>query len=248
MKVSSLRKTKSNVEIAFSSPLSVGNDSTHCPEFTTLEWYEAWVGMKETMGRLETMLSRMFIENCSLTESHHGMNWFPPYGMIEVVPFLEDTLKIAFDMSDPEKLRAQLGGKEEDKDVPLGDLWERAIKKHIYPVCKDPTFVAYHPDCMAPLAKHTGHVALKFELICGGGLELADGWVEQNDPAKQRTAFFTQTPNKQLTVGEEQFIRVLEDGLPPTGGCGVGIDRLVMLLTGKKHLREVQAFPQDIEE
>ena len=125
-------------------------------------------------------------------------------------------------------------------------LWSHLVE----PELKSPTFVCHHPVCMSPLARpqlQRPHLAERFELFVGG-MELINAYSELNDPAAQRRAF--ERGQEAMPPGgriknplEEDFVAALESGLPPTAGWGLGIDRLVMLLTGAKSIRDVILFP-----
>lgn len=132
----------------------------------------------------------------------------------------------------------------------LSQLYDKLIGHFIEPLCEKPTFITGHPVCMSPLAKPRSNkpfIADRFELFyCGK--ELANGFSELNDPELQQDAFVQQAIDLQAGDVEaqppdEEFVNVLQAGLPPTAGCGIGIDRLVMFLCGEKHIRDILAFP-----
>lgn len=124
------------------------------------------------------------------------------------------------------------------------------VAHYIEPLCVNPTFVYNHPTCMSPLAKaHRTQpgVTERFELFVAGK-ELCNAYTELNDPFDQRARFAAQQQDQQRGDREahskdDDFCTALEYGLPPTGGFGLGVDRLVMLLTGNVHIREVILFP-----
>jgi lysyl-tRNA synthetase class 2 len=135
-------------------------------------------------------------------------------------------------------------------EMSLARIYDKLISKLLEPRYIHPTFLVGHPMTLSPLAKSRPEnhlVADRFELFIGGS-ELANGFSEQNDPDIQMSAFIEQSKAKAQGDAEaqcldEDFVQVLEAGLPPTGGCGIGIDRLVMYLTGKKHIRDVLSYP-----
>ena len=194
------------------------------------------------------------------------------FGRIEVIPFLEKKFGTKFPQLKDEEAVVFLTDLCVKNEIPveqlsgniethIGDLVDSLIEKFIEPLCISPTFICGQPIASSPLAKKhpsmDNLVADRFELFVNG-TELCNAYTELNDPDEQRTRFAAQrglqleiqnesgvqVQNKSLDASEIEYCHALELGLPPTAGWGMGIDRLVMLLTGESNIREVVTFPK----
>jgi lysyl-tRNA synthetase class 2 len=221
-----------------------GIDSTHNPEFTSCEFYLAYANSEDMIDLLKAWLQS------SLPEIFAA-----PFERIDIVPFLESKLGISLPLSPSLEGSRFLTQVLRSFDMRASKLtmaqqYDKLIGHFIEPFTEKPTLLMGHPICMSPLAKSRPSnplIADRFELFYKGS-ELANGFAELNDPELQRRAFLQQVKDKQDGDSEahppdEDYVQVLEAGLPPTGGCGIGIDRLVMLATGLDHIRDVLAFP-----
>lgn len=205
-----------------------GVDPTHLPEFTALEAYMAYEGLEQMMSLTEDLLAEICIKN--------EVGWNPPFPRIEMIPFLERVTE--------SKLKDLLNQPKDSSDSQQKEKrLDELIERHLLPLTlKRPIFFCGYPSWMSPFAKQTedGLTADRFELHAGG-LELANAYVEQDDPQAQRTALLSN--NSTLSPSEEHFIEVLKAGMPPTTGLGIGIDRLVMLMLGLKNICDSVFFP-----
>jgi lysyl-tRNA synthetase, class II len=227
-----------------------GLSPKHNPEFTMLEWYEAYSDYEDVAVRCERLIAHV-----AQAVGYEGELDFSP-------PFKRETVQSAIlnrtgvDIlanRDLESLTRAM--KAEGLDVPEGSTWAKLvdlelISKHVEPKLRLPTFLMDYPVELSPFAKrHRGQEGLveRFEAFANG-IEFANAFSELNDPDDQRARFEAQ--RKEAAAGDdetqpfdESFVRALEHGMPPTGGIGIGIDRLVMLLTGRSSIREVVLFP-----
>lgn len=227
-----------------------GTDADHNPEFTSLEFYQAYSNCEEMMRITEEMLGK-------IGERLESRVFEGPFQRVEITEALEERLGTALPVEEPEEDQqrilieaARRKGYTCPEGLGLARTLDKLIGRYLEPFCTRPTFLVGHPMALSPLAKERGdspHLADRFELFVNGR-ELANGFSEQNDPTRQLEAFRRQAIAKAAGDPEAQpldkdFVEVLKAGLPPTGGCGIGIDRLVMMLAGAKHIRDVLAFP-----
>jgi lysyl-tRNA synthetase class 2 len=234
-----------------------GMDRTHNPEFTMLEFYQAYADYEQIMAEIEAMISGV-IRDCTgglvLERGGTALDFTPPYRRL---PFIEGIRAAAGvdvrDTPEPElrRLLMRKGLTAEEAERCTGaKLLDEMFKAYVEPSLVQPTFVVDHPKALSPLAKaHRRDETLveRFELIVQG-TEVANGFSELNDPDDQRARFEDQMRQRQAGNDEAQqfdadYIRALEYGMPPAGGVGVGIDRLVMLVTGQPSIRDVILFP-----
>ncbi|MCX7731219.1 MAG: lysine--tRNA ligase, partial [Candidatus Caldatribacterium sp.] len=227
----------------------------HNPEFTMLELYEAY-GNYETMMRLceELIASVVFKLFGTYTVTYQGMtiDFTPPWKRIVLpevlyektgVDVLEDPLDVI-----REKVRAL--GMAFDENWDRGKFVNELLERFVQPELVHPTFVLDYPVEISPLAKakeDDPRLAERFELFIGRE-EIGNAYSELNDPFEQRKRFEEQARKKakgdlEAHSIDEDYIEALEYGMPPTGGLGIGIDRLVMLLTNVSSIREVILFP-----
>jgi lysyl-tRNA synthetase, class II len=221
-----------------------GVDTTHNPEFTMLEWYEAYADYLDVADRFERLIA--------VVAAVIGR---------ELAPFRRETLVDALrtrtgldltELSDRDALAAAMRAR--GFAVPEQDSWpqlvDELVSKHVEPSLAEPTLLLDYPVELSPFAKRhrsiPGYVE-RFEAYVGG-IEIANAFTELNDPDEQRRRFEAQrrlasAGDDEAQPYDEAFLQALEHGMPPTGGVGIGIDRLLMALTGTRSIREVVLFP-----
>jgi lysyl-tRNA synthetase, class II len=233
-----------------------GIDTMHNPEFTMLESYEAYADYKDVMAMTEQMVSFIAQEACGAAEIKYGdntINLTPPWRRVTLRDIIKELSGIDFVVyPTADGLREKMRSSKIEADPQKN--WAKLVDellKSVRPKLIQPTFVYDYPVSMSPLAKNKPgeeRVTERFQ-IYAGGLELGNAYSELNDPILQRQRFIEQMQERHGDDAEkwsidEEFLTALEYGMPPTGGLGVGIDRLVMLLTNQQSIREVILFPQ----
>jgi lysyl-tRNA synthetase, class II len=233
-----------------------GISTRHNPEFTMLEFYQAYADYRDLIEMTEQMISTVAQEvlgTMSITYEGHAINLAPPWkkmtfreSLIEAgVP--DDMLSDAGKAGEhAKKLGASLKGGE-----PLGKIWNEIFEALVEPNLIQPTFITDYPTDISPLSKKREddpNFVERFELFVVGR-EMANAFSELNDPVDQKERFLKQVTEREAGDEEahqmdEDFIRALEYGMPPAAGEGIGIDRLVMLLSGSPSIRDVILFPQ----
>jgi lysyl-tRNA synthetase class 2 len=234
-----------------------GIDTKHNPEFTELETYEAYADYNDVMEMVEEMVSEVSQQALGTTEvrfGDHSINFKPPWQRIS----LRDAVKeyggidfVKYPTADGLREKMRSMNVEADLKKNWAKLVDELLKTFVEPKLIQPTFVSDYPVSMSPLAKNKPgeeRVVERFQPFAGG-LQLGNAYTELNDPIEQRERFTEQLKERQAEDEErwtidEDFLLALEYGMPPTGGLGVGIDRLVMLLTNQPSIREVILFPQ----
>ena len=246
-----------------------GIDLTHNPEFTTCEFYMAYADMYDLMEITEKMISGMvkYITGGYKVKYHPQgpegqemeIDFTPPFRRIEMIPALETKLNVKF--PEANVLGSAIGVKflsdlAEKHGVECGAprtaarLLDKLVGEFIEPECVSPAFITSHPQFMSPLAKYHRSISglcERFELFVATK-EICNAYTELNDPFDQRDRFAQQAADKdagddEAQLIDENFCQALEYGLPPTGGWGMGIDRLCMFLTDAANIKEVIAFP-----
>jgi lysyl-tRNA synthetase class 2 len=233
-----------------------GMDRTHNPEFTMLEVYVALKDYLWMMGLVEEMISHVAqVVNGSLTVHHgsHVIDFTPPWKRMTMFGAIREYTGMDISRMDEAGLRAtarSLQVEVQPTDGP-GTIIDEIFSEKVEPHLIQPTFIMDYPLSMSPLAKrHRTEEGLveRFEAICNGH-ELCNAFSELNDPLDQRARFEEQMRNRargeeEVQPLDEDFLRALEYGMPPTAGLGIGIDRLTMLMTGQDSIRDVVFFPQ----
>jgi lysyl-tRNA synthetase class 2 len=230
-----------------------GISHKHNPEFTMLEWYEACSDYVATAQRVETMVAEVAERVLGTTRVERGdvtIDFAPPWKRISFRDAIREAGGIDIAEHPTREALATAIGTEPAADEGWGKLVDGLLSKHVEPGLIQPTFVIDYPVELSPFAKsHRSEEGLveRFEAFAGG-MEIANGFTELNDPDEQRRRFDQQAAelergDEEAQPYDEDFIGALEQGMPPTGGVGIGIDRLVMLLTGAKSVREVVLFP-----
>jgi len=226
-----------------------GVDSTHNPEFTMLEWYEAYADYDDIASRCE----RLVAYAASDAGYHGDIDLTPPWRRERLVDAIRDRTGIdVMECRDRDSLAGAMSAR--GLAVPPDDTWpqlvDELLSKHVEPTLIEPTFLMDYPVELSPFAKRHRSVeglVERFEAYIGG-LEIANAFTELNDPDEQRRRFEEQRAlagagDEETQPYDESFLEALEQGMPPTGGIGIGIDRLVMILTGQRSIREVVLFP-----
>jgi lysyl-tRNA synthetase class 2 len=233
-----------------------GMDATHNPEFTLLETYEAYADYNDVMNMVEALYNRLAEKiNGSTTVDYegHAISLAAPFKRARMCDLVKEATGVDFDvMTDPAQALAaakELGVDAEDKHT-VGEIMAEVFDAKVEDTLIQPTFVTMHPVEISPLAKKDPadpRYTQRFELYINGA-ECANAFSELNDPIDQKQRFEAQVEKK--AEGDDEahpydadFINALEVGLPPTGGLGIGIDRLVMLFTGQHSIRDVILFP-----
>jgi lysyl-tRNA synthetase class 2 len=221
----------------------------HNPEFTVLEWYEAYADYDDVMRRVEELLPRV----AEAADYRGDIDFTPPYRRVTLRDAIHDATGIdVLALRDRDALAGAIAA---GSDMPTEGLtWPELVddlfSKLVEPTLVAPTFVIDYPKEISPLAKdHRSEPGLveRFEAFAGG-MEIANAFSELNDPDEQRARFeaqrrFAAEGHDEAMPLDEAYLQALEHGLAPAGGIGIGIDRLVMLLTGRRTIREVVLFP-----
>jgi lysyl-tRNA synthetase class 2 len=227
----------------------------HNPEFTMLEWYQAFSDYEDQMDLVERMVLYVLDEvlgSRTLRVGEHEIPVEAPFRRVALMEALSEALgEDAVEMRD-EELRARAEAMElPDLDgAGRGKLIDKLFGALVEPDLIQPTFVIDHPKELSPLAKRNrrdGRLTERFELYIGGA-EIFNAFSELNDPIDQRERFEAQVAlraggDEEAQPIDEDYIRALEYGMPPTGGVGMGVDRFVMMLTGQSSIRDVILFP-----
>lgn len=245
-------------------------DLTHNPEFTTLEAYIAYLDYEDLMKMIEELLSGLvhsifgtyrikYHPNGRENEQVMEIDFTPPFRRVDMMEELErimDTkLPSALELDKPESIEAlsRLCEKNQVECPPprtSARLLDKLVGQFIEETCLNPTFITNHPVIMSPLAKyHRSKPGLTERFECFvAKKEIVNCYTELNDPLEQRKRFEQQAAQKaagddEAQLVDETFCTALEYGLPPTGGIGIGIDRLTMFLTDNNNIKEVLLFP-----
>ena len=224
----------------------------HAPEFTMLEWYEAYADYHDTMNRTEELVERAAQDALGPTKASfrgHEIDLARPWRRVRFVDALAE--KGAWSR-DPDDLRAKLdaAGVDTSHDKTWAQLVDHAYSHFVEPELIQPTFVTDWPIEMSPFARSTDDdpgLVERFEAVVSG-MEFANAFSELNDSAEQAERFEMQAAERaagDVTAeeGDPDFVEALSYGMPPTGGCGIGMDRLAMVLTGRDTIRDVILFP-----
>ena len=234
-----------------------GIDQDHNPEFTLLESYEAYADYNHVMEMVEQMISSLAVEatgSMQVTVGDQVIDFSPPWRRASLREELLRRGGIDLDACGDAELqqRARALGVETGIRESRGRIIDKLLSDLVEPHLVQPTFLLDYPEEMSPLAKAKpdapGYVERFEAFACG--MEIANSYTELNDPKVQRERFEGQEEIRQLYEDEEvdrldeDFLTAMEYGMPPTGGLGIGIDRLVMLISGQQSIRDVVLFPQ----
>ncbi|MBE0431641.1 MAG: lysine--tRNA ligase [Dehalococcoidia bacterium] len=228
----------------------------HNPEFTLLECYQAYSDYHDMMRLVEDMfahVAREVLGTTQLTRDGATIDLARPWQRVQLREAVRTHCGIDFeDYPDADSLRARMleMGMEVEPDKGRGRLIDELLSTSVEPGIMQPTFLLDYPVDMSPLAKRRqgdDRFVERFEGFVAG-MEVANAFTELNDPLEQRGRFLRQqqerTVDEEAEIADEDFLEALEYGMPPTGGLGMGIDRMVMLLTNQQSIREVVLFPQ----
>jgi lysyl-tRNA synthetase, class II len=237
-----------------------GLSHKHNPEYTMLELYWAGRDYLDILALVEDLYSKLVGElTGSLTLTYQGtqLDFTPPWPRVDYTGELAKRAGFDFELLDEPKLRAWVREHHPPKDGgealaerPIGEVYNKLYDLYLEPHLQGPVFVMDHPLAISPLAKvHRARPGLveRFEPVCMG-MELGNAFSELNDPVDQRARFEAQQSLRDAGDDEahpldEDFLAALEYGMPPTGGLGLGIDRLAMLLADAPSIRDVILFP-----
>ena len=224
----------------------------HSPEFTQVEWYEAYADYRDTMERTEALVERAALGSIGTTKVQfrgHDVELARPWRRVKFVDALDQK---GVWSRDADELRAKLdeAGVDTTRDTTWVQLADHAYSHFVEPELIEPTIVYDWPLEMSPFARTTDDdetIVERFECVVGG-MEFANAFSELNDSEEQAQRFAMQQDERaagdaEAEPGDPDFVEALAYGMPPTGGCGVGIDRLAMVLTGSDAIRDVILFP-----
>jgi lysyl-tRNA synthetase, class II len=219
----------------------------HSPEFTMVEWYEAYADYEDTMARIEELVASVARDATGTTKASfrgHEVDLAPPWKRVKLVDALEER---GLWTRDEAELRRLL--EERDVDTSADRTWaqlvDHALTAFVEPDLVEPTILYDYPVELSPFARATDNdpeTVERFEYFVGG-MELGNAFTEINDPDEQAERFSMQAGEAGGEPGDPDYVEALSYGMPPTGGLGLGIDRLAMVLAGRDNVRDVILFP-----
>jgi lysyl-tRNA synthetase class 2 len=219
----------------------------HNPEFTMLEWYEAYADYRDTMARMEDLVAKVAEETVGGTlVDFRGarIDLAPPWRRVRLVEALEEEGVWTRDEAELRRLLEDRGiDTAQDRSWP--QLVDHALSSLVEPTLVEPTILHDYPVELSPFARPTEDdpaIVERFEYFVGG-MELGNAFTEINDPVEQAERFAQQAFESGGEPGDSDYVDALSYGMPPTGGLGLGIDRLAMVLTGRETIRDVILFP-----
>jgi lysyl-tRNA synthetase class 2 len=219
----------------------------HAPEFTMLEWYEAYADYTDTMARIEELVEAVARETTGGTQvtfRGHEIDLKAPWARVKFVDALEER---GLWTRDEDELRGRLDerGVDTKQDKSWAQLVDHAHSHFVEPELIQPTILYDYPVELSPFARATDDdpsIVERFEYFVGG-MELGNAFSELNDPDEQAARFAQQAAEAGGEPGDPDYVEALAYGMPPTGGLGLGIDRLAMVLTGREAIRDAILFP-----
>jgi lysyl-tRNA synthetase class 2 len=219
----------------------------HAPEFTMLEWYEAYADYTDTMARIEELVETVAREATGGTRATfrgHEVDLKAPWRRLKLLDSLEER---GLWTRDPDELRRLLDerGVDTSQDRSWAELVDHALSHFVEPELIQPTILHDYPVELSPFARATDEdpsIVERFEYFVGG-MELGNAFTELNDPDEQAERFAQQAAEAGGVPGDPDYVEALAYGMPPTGGLGLGIDRLTMVLTGRETIRDAILFP-----
>jgi lysyl-tRNA synthetase class 2 len=228
-------------------------DRNHNPEFTMLEFYQSYSDVYDMMNLTEEMI-RKVSSSISLGKfnfDNNEIDFSKSFTRITLNELFEKEFNIKNLLFNEKELKRIAKKLSIDETLPYGAMVDKIFSLNIEPNLVQPTFVLDFPKAISPLSKikreQSEDVVERFELFIGG-MEIANAFTELNDPIDQRERFMSQEKLKakgdaEAQMLDENFLSAMEVGMPPTGGVGIGIDRIVMILTGQKSIKDVILFP-----
>ena len=232
-----------------------GMDRNHNPEFTMLEFYWAYADYVDNMNLVEDMIRKVSKKTDSdlITYDNEEIDLSKPFKRVSFFDLLNENLGEDISQMNSQSLKELCSKKgiNTDANSNYGQFLDQLMSEFVEPKLIQPTFVTDYPTAISPLAKkhRNGNEKLveRFELFIAGS-EFANAFSELNDPIDQRERFESQQKlaldgDEEAHPVDENFLQAMESGMPPTGGVGIGIDRLVMLLTGNRSIKDVILFP-----
>lgn len=234
-----------------------GVDSTHLPEFTMMECYQAFADLYDMMQVVEDIVVECAMAACGtlqITYGEHKVDLTPPFARVSMRDAILERTGIDIYVDDTfDALRARMEEKHLRVEPQLnwGKLVEKLFAAYVEPTLIAPTFIVDYPVEISPFAKkkpEDPRLTERFEIFIAGG-EYGNAFTELNDPEEQWLRFVEQQQNRargdlEAQQMDEDFIQALKHGMPPTGGLGMGVDRLTMLLTNQHSIRDVVLYPQ----
>jgi len=219
----------------------------HVPEFTMVEWYEAYTDYRDQMERVERLIESVALETTGGTKAAyrgHEVDLKTPWRRVKLVDALDEQGLWTRDL---DELRSRLNerGVDTSQDRSWAQLVDHALSHFIEPALIEPTILHDYPVELSPFARATDEdptIVERFEYFVGG-TELGNAFTELNDPDEQAARFEQQAAEVGGEPGDPDYIEALAYGMPPTGGLGLGIDRLTMVLAGRDNIRDVVLFP-----
>jgi lysyl-tRNA synthetase class 2 len=222
------------------------------PEFTMLEWYEAYADYRDTMARIEALVEYVARETLATTQvtfKGHEIDLKAPWRRVKLIDELQEFDLWTKDFAEL-KQRLESRGVDVSQDRTWSQLVDKAVTAYVEPRLVEPTILYDYPIELSPFARTTDgdpSVVERFEFYVGG-MELGNAFSELNDAEEQASRFAMQADegaggNVEAEQGDPDYVEALSYGMPPTGGLGLGIDRLAMVLAGKESIRDVILFP-----
>src|SRR5438874_456292 len=219
----------------------------HVPEFTMVEWYEAYTDYRDQMERVERLIENVALDTTGGTKvayRGHDIDLKAPWRRIKLVEALAEQGLWTRD-GDALRSRLQERGVDTSQDRSWAQLVDHALSHFVEPALIEPTILYDYPVELSPFARATDEdsaIVERFEYFVGG-IELGNAFTELNDPVEQAARFEQQATEVGGEPGDPDYVETLAYGMPPTGGVGLGIDRLTMALAGRDNVRDVVLFP-----
>ena len=220
----------------------------HAPEFTMVEWYEAYADYNDTMARIEELVetvARETIGTTKVTFREHDVDLAAPWQRVKLIDALDERGLWTRDEGDLRK-RLEKRGVDTSANESWSKLVDHSLSHFVEPELIQPSILSDYPVELSPFARPTEDdpsIVERFEFFVGG-MELGNAFTEINDPDEQADRFAQQAADAAGQQGDPDYVEALAYGMPPTGGLGLGIDRLSMVLSGRENIRDVLLFPQ----